>query len=480
VSSNGNNQSNAPVGSGFTPFAALLDGFVPDEPAGERDRNGTQPEPPAPPPINIKVKGNTAAERLAGAVQAAQARLAQGEALAGQRSELQAQVATLQAEIQELDEQARREVQPIQDTADQARLLGVDASLIQAALSEAQNIFEGLKAEADTRQEAIRAKQARIEKIEGNGAYQAFADRARQRVIHASRQAEAQMDHARRAMQAGRLDKARQLLVEVEDREDLPERTRTTVSELLVQVEDELAAKSLQETVTGASRLARAGDYAGALQTLDQPDSAAGQLAEARSRIEDQARRAWGRWMRQAEKTAVPGDALWTLKPWQAVVLRETRGGWDVVQAFGVDTKRYSTLPRRARRKPWRPGYPKGGPAATEPARGDQDSNTGLEATKAETPETAPNTVEPAPEQVAIEEPSLAPDQALIDYLAGLLADGYAADIDQTEAATVVVVETPEGRVVQAEARIRRRIDADRQRLRAEKLVRDLKQALAQ
>jgi len=95
-------------------------------------------------------------------------------------------------------------------------------------------------------------------------------------------------------------------------------------------------------------------------------------------------------------------------------------------------------------------------------------------------PETAPHTVEPILEQVAIEEPRLAPDQALTDYLAELLAAGYAADIDQTEAATTVVVETPEGRVVQAEARIRRRIDADRKRLRAEKLVRDLQAALAQ
>jgi len=184
--------------------------------------------------------------------------------------------------------------------------------------------------------------------------------------------------------------------------------------------------------------------------------------------------------MRQAEKTAAPGDELWTLKPWQAVVLRETRGGWDVTTAFGVDTERYSTLPRRARRKPWRPGYPKGGSATTGPTNGNQVSATALEATEAEAPETAPHTVEPALKQSTIEEPSPAPDQALTDYLAGLLAAGYAADIDQTEAATTVVVETPEGRVVQAEARIRRRVDADRKRLRAEKLVRDLKHALAQ
>jgi len=70
------------------------------------------------------------------------------------------------------------------------------------------------------------------------------------------------------------------------------------------------------------------------------------------------------------------------------------------------------------------------------------------------------------------------PDWALKDYLAQLLAAGCEVDLEETKASTTVLVQTPEGSQVVAVARIRRQLDCDRRRLRAEKLVRDLQAGL--
>ena len=260
-----------------------------------------------------------------------------------------------------------------------------------------------------------------------------------------------------------------------------------------------MAAGKVKSRIAQARAHVQAGDHARAIQDLKTiagdpalTGNASREVERALARAESRARRAWARFMDRAERTAEPGDELWTLGPWQAAVLRpgpiKGRGRpkfYDVELAMGLTQKRFSCLPRRARRKPWREGYPRM-PATAETISSPIDvSEVGQAIVDVSELRSSP-VIKPSASQ-AVEAPSAPvdsrivpqPDSALKDYLAELLAAGCEVDLEETKASTTVLVQTPEGSQVVAVARIRRQLDCDRRRLRAEKLVRDLQAGLA-
>ena len=286
------------------------------------------------------------------------------------------------------------------------------------------------------------------------------------------------------------MDEALKRLKAVTADGSVPAALRQQAADNLTQVGAEMAAGKVRSRIAEARAHVRAGDHARAIQDLKAIAGDPALTGNASREVERALARA--RFMDRAERTAEPGDELWTLGPWQAAVLRpgpiKGRGRprfYDVQLAIGLTQKRFSCLPRRARRKPWRDGHPKM-PTTAETVSSPIDVSEVGQAI-VDVSESQPSPAATPSASQAVEAPSAPadwhtvpqPDWALKDYLAELLAAGCELDLEETGASTTVLVQTPEGSQVVAIARIHRQLDCDRRRLRAEKLVRDLRAGLA-
>jgi len=359
----------------------------------------------------------------------------------------------------------------------------VSSEVIESARAESMTLYRQAQAQMKIIEGDLQKAKQRLGRIEADAAYQTFARRAQAAARETAEKARAQLAKAQAAAKAGRLDEALKRLKAVTADGSVPAALRQQAADNLTQAGAEMAAGKVKSRIAGARADVQAGDYARAIQDLKtiagEPaltGNASREVERALARAESRARRAWARFMRKAERTAEPGDELWTLGPWQAAVLRpgplKARGQprfYDVKLATGLTQKRFSSLPRRARRKPWRDGYPTM-PAPAETVSSPMDvSEVGQAIVDVSQSRPSPADSHTVPQ----------PDWALKDYLAQLLAAGCEVDLEETGASTTVLVQTPEGGQVVAVARIRRQLDCARRRLRAEKLVRDLQAGLA-
>ncbi len=457
----------------------------------------------------VGVMGTPNVMCLRRAVQAAQATLTLGEELAGERASLRTVIEAGQQERLAINKEAGGKIAPIEALIAEAEEMGelVSSEVIESARAESMTLYREAQAQMKVIEGDLQKAKQRLGHIEADTAYQTFARRAQAAAREAAEKARAQLAKAQAAAKAGRLDEALKRLKAVTADGSVPAALRQQAADNLTQAGAEMAAGKVKSRIAGARADVQAGDYARAIQDLKtiagEPaltGNASREVERALARAESRVRRAWARFMHRAERAAEPGDELWTLGPWQAAVLRpgplKERGQprfYDVKLAMGLTQKRFSSLPRRARRKPWRDGYPTM-PAPAETVSSPMDvSEVGQAIVDVSQSRPSP-TVTPSASQ-AVETPSIEavdarpavadthtvpqPDWALKDYLAELLAAGCEVDLEETGASTTVLVQTPEGSQVVAVAKIRRQLDCDRRRLRAEKLVRDLQAGLA-
>jgi len=457
----------------------------------------------------VAVMGTSNVKCLRRAVQAAQATLTLGEELAGERASLRTVIEAGQQERLAINKEAGGKIAPIEALIAEAEQMGelVSSEVVESARAESMRLYREAEAQMKIIEGDLQKAKQRLGRIEADAAYQTFAQRAQVAAREATEKARAQLARAQAAAKAGRLDEALKRLKAVAADGSVPAALRQQAADNLTQAGAEMAAGKVKSRIAEARAHMQAGDYARAIQDLKTiagdpalTGNASREVERALARAESRARRAWARFMRKAERAAEPGDELWTLGPWQAAVLRpgplKGRGQprfYDVKLAMGLPQKRFSCLPRRARRKPWRDGYPRM-PASAETVSSPIDVSE-VRPAIVDVSESQPSpAVTPSASQ-AVETPSTGavdarpavadshtvpqPDWALKDYLAELLAAGCEVDLEETTASTTVLVQTPEGSQVVAVAKIRRQLDCDRRRLRAEKLVRDLRAGLA-
>jgi tetratricopeptide (TPR) repeat protein len=449
----------------------------------------------------VAVMGTSNVMCLRRAVQAAQATLTLGEELAGERASLLKAVEAGQQERLAINKEAGQKIAPIEALIAEAEEMGelVSSEVIESARAESMTLYREAEAQMKIVDNDLQKAEQRLGHIEADAAYQTFAQRAQAAAREAAEKARAQLAKAQAAAKAGRLDEALKRLKAVTADGSVPAALRQEAADNLTQAGAEIAAGKVKSRIAEARAHVQAGDHARAIQDLKTiagdpalTGNASREVERALARAESRVRRAWARFMDRAERTAEPGDELWTLGPWQAAVLRpgplKGRGQprfYDVKLAMGLTQKRFSSLPRRARRKPWRDGYPKM-PTTAETVSSPIDVSEVGQAI-VDVSESQPSPAATPWASQAVEAPSAPadwhtvpePDWALKDYLAELLAAGCEVDLEEIGASTTVLVQTPEGSQVVAIARIHRQLDCDRRRLRAENLVRDLQAGLA-
>ena len=429
------------------------------------------------------------------ALEAATATLSRGGQLAARRVELAGEADTLRARREALERQARSQVQPVEAALEDARpLVGlglVSEGVFEAARREALVAFERLMGEVQPVEARLSAIRMELSSIEADAGF-----RAAERQARAEAEARSATEQALALAKAGRFADAERLLAPIASDltipPDLRRRAQGYRDEIrhlaaMAEADARLAAERSRTQATQRARVAtrrgvrawRAGRFAEAERLL-------APLAGDEGLPDDLRRQArgllWQAWLSESEAMAQPGDERYTVRG-GLFLLREgvAVGVWG--QAPYSAGARVSTLPQRARRKPW----PAKVAARFAPARAAApalDAETVfaavIEAVAEVTARAAAADLEAAvvkPAACAAASLSAhagAPDTHLRDFLAKLLAAGYEVDLDDREEATVVLVQTPDGREVTVEARLRRKAVHEQQRLRAEKLVRDL------